>query len=238
MSFVFAPRSIPTVPVFEENNVHFPIHRVYCVGANYTDHVKEVGSKGRERPFFFAKPADAVVVAKNGIEVPIPYALDTENLNLEVELVVAIGKTAPWGKVIEPGEAMDYVWGFGAGVEFTRRDWQTKVRESSQPWERSKGFDFSAVISELRPIYRAPEADNMELWLYVNDQLRQKGNTSHMIWSIPEIISELSSSWQLCAGDLIYTGTPAGTGPILPGQHFEGGISGVGIFKGKMGELS
>jgi fumarylpyruvate hydrolase len=237
MSFLFAPACIPAVPVRDDDKTFFPVHRVYCVGANYTDHVREVGGEGREKPFFFAKPADALVVSRQGIPTAIPYPRDTENLALEVELVVAIGKSAPENGVIPAEEALDYVWGYGAGLEFTRRDWQCAVREKRQPWEKAKGFDHSALVTEIMPKGRMPDPDQLELWLYVGGQQRQKGLTSHMIWSVPEIISELSESWRLQAGDLIYTGTPAGTGPIAPGESFEGGISGIGVFKGTMKPL-
>lgn len=234
MSFIFAPYGMPTVPVLDEKNELFPVHRVYCVGANYTDHVREVGGEGRERPFFFCKPADALDVCVNGKPISIPYARDTEQLDLEVELVVAIGKTAPAVGTISAEEAEDYIYGYGAGVEFTRRDWQRNLRDKRLAWEKAKAFDHSALITEIRPKERTPEIDSLEIWLYVNNEKRQAGRLNQMIWSVPEIISELSTSWRLCAGDLIFTGTPAGTGPILAGQSFEGGVSGVGVFKGQI----
>lgn len=234
MSFVFAPYCIPAVPVWERKNEYFPVHRVYCVGANYTDHVKEVGAEGRERPFFFCKPADALVISHEGKEVEMTYPRDTHNLNLEVELVIAIGKNAPEKGIITPEEAMDYVWGYAAGVEFTRRDWHLTLREKRLAWEKAKSFDQSVLITDIRPKEYAPDPEKMDLWLYVDNQERQRGKCNHMIWNVAEIISELSTSWQLCAGDLIYTGTPAGTGPIEAGQAFEGGVGGVGVFKAKM----
>lgn len=234
MPFIFAADKVPAVPVWGEKDFYFPVHRVYCVGANYADHVAEVGSEGRENPFFFSKPADALVVNRDGKEVKIPYALDTNNLYLEVELVIAIGKTAPWGKKVTPEEAEDYIFGYAAGVEFTRRDWQQKVRENRQPWEKAKGFDNSVLITEIREKHRAPDMDAVGIWLYVGNTERQKGCTNQMLWKIPEIISELSESWQLTAGDLIYTGTPKGSGPINPGESFEGGVNGAGTFKGEI----
>ncbi|WP_251570015.1 fumarylacetoacetate hydrolase family protein [Parasutterella muris] len=234
MPFLFPQALVPAVPVSGEKDIYFPVHRVYCVGANYADHVAEVGSEGREKPFFFSKPADALVVCREGKEVEIPYARDTDNLCLEVELVVAIGKTAPKFGKITPEEAEKYIFGYAAGVEFTRRNWQKYVRENRQPWEKAKGFDYSALVTEIKDKRRMPDPDNLSIWLYVDNQERQRGNTDRMIWKIPEIISELSESWRLTAGDLIYTGTPAGSGPIKEGQSFEGGINGAGTFKAKM----
>lgn len=234
MSYIFAPAVFPAVPIWEEKNKFFPVHRVYCVGANYADHVAELGAEGRERPFFFSKPADCLVLSASDEAVPIPYARDTNNLCLEVELVVAIGKTAPDNAIVLPEEAEDYIWGYAAGVEFTRRNWQNFVRENRQPWEKAKAFDHSALITPIRPKERTPDMDDSSIWLYVNGQQRQKGNTNQMIWKIPEIISELSTAWQLTAGDLIYTGTPKGSGPIEKGQSFEGGVQGAGVFYAKI----
>lgn len=232
MPFLFAQNVVPAVPVWGEKDIYFPINRVYCIGANYWDHVKEVGAEGRERPFFFAKPADAVQVCREGRSIDIPYARNTENLCLEVELVIAIGKNAPEAGEIPVAEADDYIYGYGAGIDFTKRDWQNILREHRQPWELAKGFDASAVISEIRDKHRMPDMDEAVLWLYVNNQERQRGNTKEMIWKIPEIINELSKNFRLMAGDLIYTGSPKGSGPIEAGQSFEGGVNGVGTFRG------
>ncbi len=234
MSFIFAPAVFPSVPIWEKKNQYFPVHRVYCVGANYADHVAELGSEGRERPFFFSKPADCLVISNSDDPVLIPYARDTDNLCLEVELVVAIGKTAPENGVIKAEEAENYIWGYAAGVEFTRRNWQTFARENRQPWEKAKGFDHSALITPIRPKERTPDMDDSSIWLYVDGQERQRGSTKQMIWKVPEIISEVSSAWRLTAGDLIYTGTPKGSGPVQRGQIFEGGIQGAGVFSAKM----
>lgn len=234
MPFIFAQNCIPAVPVWGEKDFYFPVNRIYCVGANYSDHVAELGKEGRERPFFFMKPSDALVICKEGKSVDISYARDTENLCLEIELVVGIGQDLPLEQKIQPEQAMDYVFGYAAGIEFTRRNWQLSLREGRQPWERAKSFDASVLITEIKPKHRMPDMDNAGMWLYVNNQERQRGNTSQMIWSVPEIISELSESWQLKAGDLIYTGTPKGSGPIQRGEAFEGGINGAGAFKGRI----
>lgn len=236
MTFAFAQALVPAVPVNGEKDVYFPVHRVYCVGANYTDHVAEVGAEGREKPFFFSKPADALVICREGKSAEIPYARSTDNLCMEVELVIAIGKTAPSVGKVSPEEAEDYIFGYAAGLEFTRRNWQQFVRENRQPWEAAKAFDASALISEIREKHRTPDMDEASVWLYVGNEQRQKGNTSHMIWKVPEIISELSENWRLTSGDLIFTGTPKGSGPVEIGQSFEGGVQGAGMFKGTMVE--
>ncbi len=234
MPFIFAPACIPAVPVWGEKDKYFPVHRVYCIGANYAEHAAEVGTEGRERPFFFAKPADSLVVCKEGKSVDIPYARNTKSLCLEVELVIAIGKTAPEVGEIPTEEAEGYIFGYAAGLDFTKRDWQNELRANRQPWELAKGFDHAALITEVKEKIRMPDMDKAELWLYVNNSIRQRGNTQTMIWKIPEIINELSKSFRITAGDLIYTGSPAGSGPIEVGQTFEGGVSGVGVFSGKI----
>ncbi len=235
MPFLFAPEIIPTVPVWGEKDKYFPVHRIYCIGANYADHAAEVGTEGRERPFFFAKPADCVVVCREGKSVEIPYARNTDSLCLEIELVIAIGKTAPTEGEIPVEEADSYIYGYAAGLDFTKRDWQNELRSHRQPWELAKGFDNAALITEIRDKNRMPDMDDAMLWLYVNNQDRQKDSTRKMIWKIPEIVNELSKSFRLCAGDLIYTGSPKGSGPIEKGQTFEGGIAGVGTFAGRIG---
>ena len=159
---------------------------------------------------------------------------ETNSFCLEVELVVAIGKTAPETGFISPEEAEEYIFGYAAGVEFTRRNFQTIARENRQPWEKAKCFDNSALITEIREKHRMPDMDAATLWLYVDNQERQRGNTSQMMHSILELVSEVSKYWRLTAGDLIYTGTPKGSGPIEIGQSFEGGVNGAGKFSGKV----
>ena len=183
---------------------------------------------------FFTKPSDGLVVCKEGKSVEIPYPRETNSFCLEVELVVAIGKTAPETGFITPEEAEEYIFGYAAGVEFTRRNFQTVARENRQPWEKAKCFDNSALITEIREKHRMPDMDAATLWLYVDNQERQRGNTSQMMYSIPELVSEGSKYWRLTAGDLIYTGTPKGSGPIESGQSFEGGVNGAGKFSGKV----
>lgn len=234
MPFVFAQACVPAVPVWGEKNRYFPVHRVYAIAGNYADHLAEMGRVERAEPVFFTKPSDGLVVCKEGKSVEIPYPRETNSFCLEVELVVAIGKTAPETGFITPEEAEEYIFGYAAGVEFTRRNFQTIARENRQPWEKAKCFDNSALITEIREKHRMPDMDAATLWLYVDNQERQRGNTSQMMYSIPELVSEVSKYWRLTAGDLIYTGTPKGSGPIESGQSFEGGVNGAGKFSGKV----
>lgn len=234
MPFVFAQACVPAVPVWGEKDQYFPIHRVYAIAGNYADHLAELGREEKTEPVFFTKPSDGLVVCREGKSADIPYARETDSLCLEVELVVAIGKTAPETGFVTPEEAEEYVFGYAAGVEFTRRNFQKAARENRQPWEKAKCFDDSALITEIREKHRMPDMDQATLWLYVDNQERQRGNTNQMMHSIPELISEISKYWRLTAGDLIYTGTPKGSGPIDIGQSFEGGVNGAGKFAGKI----
>jgi len=197
----------------------FPVHRVYCVGQNYRAHAQEMGASGREPPFFFCKPADAISQAAT-----VPYPSMTRELHHEVELVVALGSA---GHDVAPATALSLVFGYGVGVDLTRRDLQAVAKKAGRPWTTSKGFDHSAVMSPLHPIDRCGHPVNAEMRLTVNGQLRQQGSTADMIWSVPEIIAELSQYFELQPGDLIFTGTPPGVGRLLQGDQVECEITGV-----------
>jgi fumarylpyruvate hydrolase len=221
MVFAFPPLPTPSVEI-RNRGERFPVHRIYCVGRNYAAHAREMGSDPeRERPCFFAKPADAIVA--NHAEVPYPPC--TANLHHEIELVVAIGKG---GSDIPMAHALDHVFGYAVGNDLTRRDLQSNAREQGHPWDTAKGFDRSAPISTITPTALCGHLRCGRIWLNVNDQPRQDADLSDLIWSVPEIISELSTLFELLPGDLIYTGTPAGVGPIERGDRLEGGIDGLG----------
>lgn len=232
MPFIFPQACVPAVPLWDEKDQYFPIHHIYAVAGNYADHLAELGREQKSEPIFFMKDPDSLLVCKDGKKVEVPYPCGTDSLCLETELVIAIGKTAPKGESITTEEAEDYIFGYAAGVEFTRRNLQTAARENRQPWEKAKNFDFGAMITEIKPKHRMPDMDEAGIWLYVDNQERQRGNTNQMIHSIPELVVEVSKFWRLTAGDLIYTGTPKGSSPISVGQTFEGGVSGAGTFSG------
>jgi len=197
------------------------VHRIYCVGRNYAKHAREMGmDPDREPPFFFSKPADAIVA--NG--TPVPYPPRTSNLHHEIELVVAIGTG---GRDIPLDSALAHVYGYAVGLDLTRRDLQFAARDQGRPWDVSKGFDHSAPVSAIRPAAEMGHPEQGAIWLEVNGEARQRANLSEMIWSVPEILAELSSYYELRPGDLIFTGTPEGVGPVTRGDSLVGGIDGL-----------
>jgi fumarylpyruvate hydrolase len=199
----------------------YPVHRIYCVGRNYAAHVREMGANpDREPPCFFMKPADAVV--PNGD--PVPYASRTSSLHHEVELVIAIGRG---GREIPVAGALDHVYGYAVGNDLTRRDLQAKMKDGGLPWDIAKGFDRSAPVSAIRPVAEAGHVTQGRIWLEVNGQRRQDATLAEMIWTVPEIIAELSTLFELQPGDLIFTGTPAGVGPVERGDRIVAGIDGL-----------
>jgi fumarylpyruvate hydrolase len=199
----------------------FPVHRIYCVGRNYEAHVREMGNDPqREPPCFFMKPADAVVA--NGS--PVPYASRTSSLHHEVELVVAIGAG---GRNITPRSALDHVFGYAVGNDLTRRDLQSAAKDKGLPWDVAKGFDHSAPTSAIRTVADVGHLSSGRIWLEVNGHKRQDANLAEMIWSVPEIIVELSTLYELQPGDLVFTGTPAGVGPVQRGDSIVAGIDGL-----------
>jgi fumarylpyruvate hydrolase len=219
MSYLFPP-TVPAVAIKGRAD-QFPVHRIYCVGRNYADHVREMGGDPkREPPIFFAKPADAVVPDN----ARIPYPSRTKNFHHEIELVVAIGKG---GRDIAAAQALEHVFGYAVGNDLTRRDLQAESKDHGRPWDTSKGFDRSAVISAITPAAQSGHLRNGRIWLQVNGQMRQQADLSELIWSVPEIVAELSTFFELQPGDLIYTGTPAGVGPLKHGDRIEGGIDGL-----------
>jgi len=228
MSYVFQPAPVTTLPVAGSNE-QFPVRRVYCVGRNYAAHAREMGfDPDREPPFFFCKPADAVVAVPYGTTLELPYPSETSNFHYEIELVAAIGKS---GADIPVEQALDYVWGYAVGLDMTRRDLQIKMREVGRPWEIGKAFDRGAPTAPLHKAADVGHLDKAELWLKVNGQDKQRSDTSKLIWSIAETVAYLSKYFRLEPGDLIFTGTPEGVGPVVKGDLMEGGVAGLGELK-------
>jgi fumarylpyruvate hydrolase len=222
--FAITPPAIPSLAIAGSPD-RFPLRRVFCVGRNYAAHAREMGKDpNREPPFFFMKPADAVVPAAG----TLPYPCATDDLHHEMEMVVALGAG---GADIAPENALALVWGYGAGIDLTKRDLQAVAKELSRPWDLSKGFDASAPCSELHPVSEVGHPTGKRIWLEVNGALRQEGNLDEMIWGVADTISYLSRFVELAPGDLIFTGTPAGVGELKPGDHVRGGIDGVAGFE-------
>ncbi len=231
MSFVFAPAAPVAVPIAGSQD-SFPVRRVYCVGRNYAAHAREMGfDPDREPPFFFCKPADAVVPVAEGSTLSLPYPPETSNLHYEIELVAAIGKG---GANISVDEALQHVWGYAVGLDMTRRDLQMKMREAGRPWELGKAFDQSAPIGPLHPAQSVKGIEQAGIWLRVNGADRQRSDIGKLIWSIAETIAYLSKYFRLEAGDLIYTGTPEGVGPVVRGDKMVGGVDGLGTLSVQM----
>jgi fumarylpyruvate hydrolase len=215
---VFDPPAPVVVPV-EGQAGGFPVRRILCVGRNYAAHRREMGGDDRDPPFFFAKPADAIVPP--GVDAAYPSA--TANLHYEIELVVALKSG---GADVSPAQALGLIFGYAVGVDLTRRDLQAAARDKGQPWDSAKGFDDSAPISAIRPWTGAPPQGRIRL--AVNGQTRQDAVIADMIWNVPEIVAEASKLWRLAPGDLIFTGTPEGVGPLQRSDAVEGEVEGVG----------
>jgi fumarylpyruvate hydrolase len=227
MGYAFAAPAQAVVPIDGSTDL-YPVRRIYCVGRNYADHAKEMGFSGREAPFFFTKPADAVLPVAFGTTGEMPYPGSTGNLHHEIELVVAIGRG---GRDISAAEAVRHIWGYAVGLDMTRRDLQFALRDAGRPWDVAKGFDYSAPISPLKPIAATGEINSGAIWLEVNGNKRQSSDISKLIWSVIETIEHLSKFYALAAGDLIFTGTPEGVGAVKPGDLMTGGIAGIGTLQ-------
>ncbi len=221
MNYVINFPATPTLLVAESTQV-FPVGRIYCVGRNYAEHAREMGhDPEREPPFFFMKPADAIV--QNGAAIPYPQA--TKDLHHEIEMIVAIGKD---GANIPVGKALDHVFGYGVGLDMTRRDLQGEAKKMGRPWEMGKAFDNSAPCTALKAVAMVGHPAKGAIWLKVNGAVKQKGDLAEMIWNVPETIAYLSNLITLRAGDVIMSGTPAGVGPVKAGDKLEGHVDGVG----------
>ncbi len=225
MSFVLPVAAPASVPVNGADGALFAVHRIYCVGRNYVEHAVEMGFTGREPPFFFLKPADAVLPVREGTIGAMHYPSLTHDLQHEVELVVAIGQG---GRNIAAKDAMGHVWGYAVGLDMTRRDLQGEMKKQGRPWCIGKAFEESAPIGELRPAAQCRIDAETEIRLEVNGQPRQRSRIGKLIWSIPEIIEHLSAAWTLAPGDLIYTGTPEGVAAVVRGDTLSASVAGVG----------
>ncbi len=220
-AFVFPPPPPPSIAVAGDAR-RFPVRRIFCVALNYAEHAREMGTEpGGEPPFFFTKPADAVV--PSGANIPFPSL--TRDLHHEIELVAAL---QAGGTNIPAERALDCVYGYAAGIDLTRRDLQTAARNAGRPWDFSKGFDNSAPIGAIRPAAEIGHPAQGRIALSVNGALRQQGDLSDMIWSLPQIVAAISTYVALAPGDLIFTGTPSGVGAMQPGDRATGEIEGVG----------
>ena len=227
MGYVFAAPPQAVVPVDGSSDL-LPVHRIYCVGRNYAEHQKEMGFSGREAPFFFMKPADAVLPVPFGSVGEMPYPGETANLHHEIELVVVIGKG---GRNIAAADAVKHIYGYAVGLDMTRRDLQFALRDKGRPWDVAKGFDWSAPISPVKPIGVTGEITAAQIFLNVNGQRRQASDVSNLIWSVAETIEHLSKFYELRPGDLIFTGTPEGVGAVVKGDELDGGVAGIGTLK-------
>ncbi|PKO86108.1 MAG: fumarylacetoacetate hydrolase [Betaproteobacteria bacterium HGW-Betaproteobacteria-12] len=232
MKHAFQQHTVVMVPVLA-GDLGFPVRRIFCVGRNYADHAREMGAndqaEGREPPFFFSKPGDAVVAGAGEIAVRYPPA--TANLHHEVEMVLALGAG---GANVPAAQALAMIFGYAVGLDLTRRDLQAAAKAKGHPWDMGKGFDQSAVCGAITPVAACGHPAAGRIWLTVNGELRQDGNLAAMMWTVPEIIAQLSTLVRLEAGDLIYTGTPAGVGAIVPGDVLEGGVDGVGYLQARI----
>lgn len=227
MSYIFDPADIPSVAI-EGRAERFPVHRIYCVGRNYAKHAREMGKDpDRDPPFFFSKPADAVI--PSGTDVPYPP--QTENFHHEIELVVAIGTA---GRDIPEDAVHDHIYGYAVGNDLTRRDLQLEARDKGRPWDTGKAFDFSAPITPIRPAADIGHPESGRIWISVNGEVKQDGDLEELIWDVKEVVSILSGLFSLKPGDLIYTGTPAGVGPVSRGDELVGGVDGVGELRNRI----
>jgi len=220
MDYVIEPQPLPSVAV-KGTDSRFPVRRIFCVGRNYAEHTREMGGDpDREPPFFFTKPADAVVPSESTILFPKA----TKDLHHEMELVVAIGKKAD---EISADQANEHIFGYAAGIDLTRRDLQQIAKDKRRPWDSGKAFDQSAPCGMITPATNVPEIGNALIWLAVNGETRQSASIADLIWSVSEVVAFLSQEFILMSGDLIFTGTPAGVGPLVSGDKVTGHIDGL-----------
>jgi fumarylpyruvate hydrolase len=222
--YVFTAPAVVALDIVGQT-AKFPVRRVYCVGRNYAEHAKEMGFTGREDPFFFSKPADALVPVSDGQQGQIHYPSKTQNLHYEMELVVALGSG---GKDIAPETASQHIFGYALGLDMTRRDLQGEAKKQGRPWEVGKAFDEAGPIGPIHPVATTGILTAGEIALEVNGQTKQRSNLDQLIWSIDESIAYLSGLFELKAGDLIFTGTPEGVGAVVKGDLMVGSFEGLG----------
>lgn len=229
MNRTVIPVPAPTCLPVRGSDALFPVRRIYCVGRNFADHAKEMGAAvDRGNPVFFMKPADAIVAGGG----TVPYPPGTRDLHHEVELVVALGRDAD-GEVAT-GQALGLVFGYGVGLDLTRRDLQSAAKAKGLPWDTGKGFDHSAPASELVPVAAAGDLAARRIWLTVNGEPRQQGVLGDMVFNVADVLHELSKLYALKAGDLVFMGTPAGVAALVPGDHFHAGVDDLVEFSGRI----
>lgn len=227
MTYALAPHAIPAIPV-AGTDLRFPVHRIYCIGRNYADHAAEMGaSVDRAQPMFFMKPADAIVIDDGDV----PYPSATQDLHHEVEMVVALARG---GRDIAVAHALEHVYAYGVGLDLTRRDLQANAKKQGHPWDTAKGFDASAPVSVLHRVAEVGHPASAALVLDVNGERRQDGDIARMVFSVAEIIHELSKFYELESGDLIFTGTPAGVAALHRGDRFRAELEGVAVLEGRI----
>lgn len=227
MSHLFPPEPTVGVPVAGSDAL-FPVRRIYCVGRNYAAHAREMGADERDPPFFFCKPADAIVVCPPGRTVELPYPSATSDFQHEIELVAAIGRG---GRDIPAAQALEHVVGYAVGLDMTRRDLQGQMKKQGRPWEVGKAFDHSAPIGPIHLAARVGHPASGAIWLQADGADRQRSDVSLLIWSVAETLANLSALFELRPGDLVYTGTPEGVAAVQRGQTLEGGIDGLGAIR-------
>lgn len=221
--YVYAAAPVHCLTVYQDDRL-LPVRRVYCVGRNYAAHAREMGFSDRDPPFFFCKPGDSVLTARQSSELRVAYPDRTSDYQHEVELVAVIGRG---GRNIPVESALDHVWGYAVGLDMTRRDAQMDMRRQGRPWEIGKSFDDSALVGEVIPASQLGHLSSGRIRVEVDDQVRQDSDISLLIWSVEEVIAHLSTWFRLEPGDLIFTGTPEGVGPVLPGQTMLASIDGL-----------
>ena len=227
MTFAIAPHALPSIPI-AGSDMRFPVHRIYCIGRNYADHAREMGAAvDRGNPIFFAKPADAIVIDDGDV----PYPSATAELHHEVEMVIAL---ASGGRDIPVEHALGKVYAYGIGLDLTRRDLQATAKKNGSPWDTAKGFDCSAPVSSLHRASDIGHPANAEISLHVNGTLRQQADIADMVFSVAEIIHELSKFYELTSGDLIFSGTPAGVASLSRGDRFRAELHGIAILEGRI----
>ncbi len=225
MSYPFPAWEIASLPIVG-SDARFPVRHVYCVGRNYAEHAKEMGGDAaREPPFFFTKPADAVVPVAGGTTGRVRYPLGTADYQHEIELVVAIGGR---GVKLDPAACAGLIHGYAVGLDMTRRDLQIAMREKKRPWDIGKSFAESAPTGPVHPVAAVGHPTRGRVWLDVNGMPRQRGDLADLIWDVPHTLAFLSQYYELLPGDLVFTGTPAGVGPVVAGDRLDGGVDGVG----------
>jgi fumarylpyruvate hydrolase len=226
MTDLVFPAAPPVTLPIEGTTQRFPVHRIYCVGRNYAEHTLEMGfDPDRDPPFFFQKNPDALIECAAGSQALFPYPSLSKNVHHEIELV-AVLKSG--GRDIPAASALDHVFGYAVGLDMTRRDLQGEAKKLGRPWEVGKAFDHSAPCSAIVPVSQIGHVPKAKIWLDVNGVRKQGNDVAEMIWKLPEIIATLSTLWELKAGDVVYTGTPEGVGPVVRGDVMEGGVDGVG----------